>query len=433
MRRLARIAALLVLVALAAVAMGARGDGGGQKSDQPYRVDVIFDDARGLVAGQLVKVAGAKVGKIEDVRLTPRFQARVEMTVDGRFAPFRADAACTIRPQGLIAENFVECDPGTQEAKVLSARGGGTPTIPVAQTTEPVNLTDLFNIFNTPTRQRFTVIINELGIATAGRGEDINAIIRRASPALLATRRALRIVSGQRAQLATMIEASDQLLSRLAPHRGRAQQFLVSAAAVTSEIANHRDALSQTVARLPAMLRESRGALRDLDTVAANGTPLLRALHAAAPDLNRVSGELPAFARAAKPASLAFGAALRRGTGASRRLVPVLENLRGYAVRSLPASKLVGRLYADLRQKGFVENMLSLFYYGAAASARFDKVSHIIPAHVLSAPDCLNFATTPAAGCDAHYGNGAAPVTRKAPSSSTTQSSRKALDFLLGR
>ncbi len=46
---------------------------------------MIFDDARGLVAGQLVKIAGAQAGTIDNVVVTPDFKARIEATVDSRF------------------------------------------------------------------------------------------------------------------------------------------------------------------------------------------------------------------------------------------------------------------------------------------------------------------------------------------------------------
>jgi hypothetical protein len=217
-----------------------------------------------------------------------------------------------------------------------------------------------------------------------------------------------------------MVEASDRLLGRLAPRRGRAQQFIESAAGVTTAIAQHRDALSQTVARLPATLRETRGSLRALDTVAASGTPLLRSLRAAAPDLGRVTADIPAFAHAAPAATSSLGAALRRGTAASRRLAPVVATLRDYAVRSLPASELSGRLYADLRDKGFVENLLSLFYYVGSATSRFDSVSHILPAHVLVEPACTPYATAPVSGCSANYG-----------AAGGARASRTVLDYLL--
>jgi virulence factor Mce-like protein len=397
---------MLVLSVVAGVALVAVAVRNGSQSASGYRVNVIFDDARGLVAGQLVKVAGAKVGTIRDVRLTAAFKADVQLTVDRRFAPFRANATCTIRPEGLIAENYVECDPGTQDSPALAAAPGRVPTVPVAHTTEPVNLTDLFNIFSTPTRERLSVIVNELGIATAGRGADINEIIRRANPALALTRRALSIVDGQRTQLVSAIDQSDRLIAKLAQRSRRTQDFLVSAAAVSGHIARHHDALSQAVARLPGLLGQGRGALKSLDTLTAAGTPLLRSLLTAAPDLNRVSSDIPAFAAAAPPALAGLGRALTQGTSTARRLLPVVSTVRQYATSSLSNALLSGQLYRNLRDHGFFENLLAVLYYGAAATARYDAISHILPAHVLVGP-CLAYATTPTAGCSAHYAGAA--------------------------
>ena len=179
-RRLAAIAAGLIVAAAALlVVLGASAQG-----SSTARFDVIFDDARGLISGQLVKVAGAKAGAIDDVVVTPDFKARIEATIDSRFMPLHQDATCTIRPEGLIAENYVDCDPGTMNSPPLQAQGGHPPTVPVTRTTEPVSLLDLFNIFNLPTRQRFMAIVDELGIGTAGRGDDFNYILQRANPAL---------------------------------------------------------------------------------------------------------------------------------------------------------------------------------------------------------------------------------------------------------
>jgi virulence factor Mce-like protein len=398
-RRAAGSILVLVVLAVALVLVFRDAESG----SPAYRVDAVFDNARGLVGGQVVKVAGARVGKIVDVSLTSRYQARVEMEVDSRFAPFRSNARCTIRPEGLIAENYVQCDPGTSDKPKLAGRGGQAPTVPAGRNTEPVSLTDLFNIFDTPTRERLSVIVNELGIGVAGRGEDLNAIIRRANPSLELTRRALTIINGQRSQLGTAIDSSDRLIARLAQRSGRAQQFIASAARVTDRIARHRDDVSQIVARMPPLLSEGRGALRQLDTVTATGTPLLRSLREAAPQLNRVSADIPAFARAAPAALRGLGTALKQGTPTARRLLPVVRAVRGYAQRSLPEARVSGRLYTNLRERGFIENMLSLFYYGAAGFSRYDSVSHILPAHILTNQDCLMYATTAVPGCSANY------------------------------
>ena len=78
---------VLVVAAVAGVLLLASGRGSSTGGD--YRVDVIFDNARGLIPGQLVEVAGGRVGKVSDVKVTADFKARISMTVDDRFAPFR--------------------------------------------------------------------------------------------------------------------------------------------------------------------------------------------------------------------------------------------------------------------------------------------------------------------------------------------------------
>ena len=106
--------------------------------------------------------------------------------------------------------------------------------MPVQNTTEPVSLLDLFNIFNLPTRERFTVIINELGIGTAGEGQNFNDILRRANPALALARQVIGILARQKAP-AGDDRRRDQhdRRRRRRRTRGAVQHFLDRAAALT--------------------------------------------------------------------------------------------------------------------------------------------------------------------------------------------------------
>lgn len=401
MRRLA----VITLVIAAAAAAGALVLGARAQGSSTERVDVIFDDARGLIGGQLAKVAGAKAGTIQDVVLTPDFKARVEMSIDSRF-PFHQDATCTIRPEGLIAENYVDCDPGTPDSPPLKGSGGHAATVPVTHTVEPVNLLNLFNIFNLPTRERFRVLVNELGIGVAGRGQDINAILRRANPALAQARQVISILDDQRSQLATVIDATNTIASEAAGHTAGLQSFLDRAAAVSSLTAAHSSNLALAINRLPGLLAAAQPALAQLDAVAVSGTPLVTQLHAAVPSLNRVETDLGPFVKLAKPALADLGGALKRAIPAVKDITPVVTTLSKYATKSLPSTKLAGKLFVNLQQHGFIENFLSVFYYVAATAARFDSTSHLVPAFLIDVANgaCGAYATKPVAGCNAHYG-----------------------------
>jgi ABC-type transporter Mla subunit MlaD len=402
-RRLAAITlALAGCSALAVLGSGSRAQG-----SSTSRFDVIFDDARGIIAGQLVKVAGARAGTIRDVVLTPDFKARIEGTVDSRFFPFHQDATCTIRPEGLIAENYVDCDPGTPNSPPLQASAGHPPTVPVQNTTEPVSLLNLFNMFNLPTRQRFMAIVDELGIGTSSRGRDFNDVLRRANPALALARQVIAILNRQRAQLATIVDATNTIAAEAAGHTTNLQSFLDRAAALSTLTAAHRDNLSVAVSRLPGLLAVAQPALQQLDTVAVNGTPLVQQIHAAVPSLNQVATDFGPFVTAAKPALEKLGAALGQAIPAIRDTTPVVTVIRNYIGKSLPGTALIGRLFRNLQRHGFTENFLSVVYYVGTMLARFDSISHLQPVFVFDPNNgaCSSYATTPVPGCSAHYGS----------------------------
>jgi ABC-type transporter Mla subunit MlaD len=399
--------AALVLALSAATAGVALLTGGVAQGSQQGRFDVIFDDARGLVAGQLVKIAGAQAGTIVGVSVTPDFKARIQATVDSRFLPFHADATCTIRPEGLIAENYVECDPGSANRPALTAHGGTAPTVPVTRTTEPVSLLDLFNIFNDPTRERLTALVNELGISTAARGQDVNDLLRRANPSLALARQVVGILNRQRSQLATIADATSTIAAEGAGHTADVQSFLTRAAGLTALTASHRTSLAQSVQRLPALLATAQPALTKLDTVAVQGTPLVRALHAAVPSLNQVSTDLGPFVSSAKPALSKLSGAISQAIPALRDSTPLVRTLRGYADHAKAGTSETARLFENLQQHGFIENFLSVAYYIGASLSRYDSTSHLLSILLIS-PDnglCGNYATTPVPACSAHYGS----------------------------
>jgi virulence factor Mce-like protein len=376
------------------------------EGNSSYRVDAIFDDARGLIPGQLVKIAGARVGTISAVGVTDNFKARIQMSVDGRFAPFRADAACTIEPEGLIAENFVSCSPGTSAGAPLQSAGGAAPTVPLDRNSEPVSITDLFNVWNTPTRDRVAVLVNGLGAGLTGQGDALNSVLYRANPALRLARRAITLVNRQKADLQQIITATDPIVAQLAQHSPAVEKFLTSAASVTQTAANHRSPLAQAINHLPPLLRAARPALRQLDALAAAGGPILSDVHAAAPNINRAIGDVGPFTAAAVPALGKIGPALANTTGVFNQAAPEVHALRTFAAAVNHPAQQLDQLAISMRSRGVVDNLLGFAYDAAGFLARFDSVSHLAIANVVAPPaGCINYADTPVQGCSAWYPN----------------------------
>src|SRR5687767_5713010 len=101
--RAAALAALLVVAVLAAVLLL----GGGADS---YVVKARFQNASQLVKGNLVQVAGTKVGQVTDIALTDDGQAEVTLEIDGDHAPLRRGTQVTVRQASLsgVANRYLD-------------------------------------------------------------------------------------------------------------------------------------------------------------------------------------------------------------------------------------------------------------------------------------------------------------------------------------
>ena len=116
MRRVAALIAMAVVVAVIVVVL-VTSVGGGSGG---YQVEALFDDAGFAVPGEQVRIAGAPVGSISALSVTKKNLAAVTLTISNRdFVPFYANATCTIRPQSLIAERYVDCTPGSSSQRRL--------------------------------------------------------------------------------------------------------------------------------------------------------------------------------------------------------------------------------------------------------------------------------------------------------------------------
>ena len=124
-----------------------------------------------------MRIAGVDGGHGRGPGHQRRQAALVTVKVAGPLSEFRADATCSSQPQSLIAEYFLDCQPG-QSKKVLPDDG----TVPVEQTTTTVQNDLVQATLREPFRERLALIINEFGTALAGNPENLNAAIRARRP-----------------------------------------------------------------------------------------------------------------------------------------------------------------------------------------------------------------------------------------------------------
>jgi ABC-type transporter Mla subunit MlaD len=146
MRRVIYSAVVLVLVGAFMFATLGASDSGSAAGT--YKIEL--DNAFGLVTGADFKVAGVNAGTITGLDLNQQDLhaiVTVQVTQSG-FGEFHQNATCESRPQSLIGEYFVECDPGTSKSPVL--KPGGTIPVTHTQSTIPADL--LADIMRLPYR-----------------------------------------------------------------------------------------------------------------------------------------------------------------------------------------------------------------------------------------------------------------------------------------
>ena len=214
MKRLIFILGLLAAVPAYLVA------GAGASGSHTYQAELF--NAFGLVNGSELRVAGAKAGTITDLDVTPQKTALVTFEVDSGFPEFKADASCSSEPQSLIAEYFLDCQPGTSSQPL-------TGPIPAARNKTTVQPDLAQNTLREPFKDRLTLLINEFGTALDGNAENLNAAIRAGAPALQQLKQVLNILGKQNSTIAELNTNADAIFQQLANRKEDVVHFIDNA------------------------------------------------------------------------------------------------------------------------------------------------------------------------------------------------------------
>ena len=238
---------------------------------------------------------------------------------DPGFQDFRSDASCQIRPQSLIGEKFVDCRPTLPRApgsppppplkKIPDGQpGAGQYLLPLGSNGTSVD-PDLINDIQTlPYAQRFRLIFNELGAGLAGRGDDLEVLVKRANPVLRDVDRLFGILSDQRDQLAQLASDSDEILR---PARPRAQPTSPASSPTPAppprRAPNTAPELEAALQKFPTFLREFRLTMRSLQGFSDAAAPVFADLGKAAPSLTDATRTLTPFSEATTVALKSLG------------------------------------------------------------------------------------------------------------------------------
>jgi phospholipid/cholesterol/gamma-HCH transport system substrate-binding protein len=423
-----KVIAGIVVVAAIVVAVFLISGGG---SGEGYVVRAVFANGSFMVSGEQVRVAGANVGTIKEVKVSLPGEATavedgkfkdvpgkaiIELEIENpSFQDFRQDARCEIRPQSLIGEKYVNCTPTLPRApgqkpppalkQIPSGEpGGGQYLLPLGSSSTSVD-PDLINDINSlPYAQRFRLIFNELGAGLAGRGEDLEVAIKKANPTLRDVDKLFGQLTEQKDQLAQLAAESQEILEPLTREKEHVVGFLAHSGEAAEASSEHGAELEAALQKFPRFLVEFRQTMGNLKEFSDAGTPLLESLGAAAPSLTDATRTLTPFSEATTVALKSLATAGEESGPVFAQAEPVVRKAAKLATTGEVPTKELARLFVSLQKTRGWDGLTELIYNTAASLNGFDKYGHF-GRTLVTLSTCLEYKANPAgySGCVARF------------------------------
>lgn len=301
--RVAAVGAIIAAVVLVALVLFGGGGGG-------YEITAKFINAGQIVKGNPVQTGGVPIGTVKDIAITPDGQAAIKMKIDGARAPLRQGTRAQIKQfsQSGIANRYIDLTmPPNGSAKIPDGGSIGTDNTKTA-----VDLDQLFNTLDAPTRKALQNFFKGSAAQFRGAGRQANVAFQYLDPALSTSSRLFRELTRDQPLLERFLVDSSRLVTTLADRRDSLSGLIGNVATTNTALANEKQALAQSIEQLPPFMRRAnttfvnlRAALNDVDPLVAASKPVARRLD---PFLNQAR----AFAADARPTIRDLRVAIKR-------------------------------------------------------------------------------------------------------------------------
>jgi virulence factor Mce-like protein len=285
------IGAVTVLVVLLAVFLAYNANNGLPfVPTRELKVDIA--NGSNLVPGNDVLEGGHRIGFVSDMKPV-QFQngttgAQLTLKLSQSQGKIPVDSTVSIHLRSVLGQKYVDLVKG--RSNQIFKDGA---TLPASQTNVPVQLDEIFNIFNPPTRQAVQQNLQGFGDTFTARGADINKTIE-ALPSLLGHLRPVAAyLSSPSTELIRFFNSLDAFTGALAPVSTQTADLFRDAATTFQAITANPNSYQATIAQSPATLTVSTRSLRaqqplytDFASFGHYFSPGTKSLQAALPSLN---------------------------------------------------------------------------------------------------------------------------------------------------
>ena len=317
------VGAVTLLVSIVAVFLSYNANSG-LPFVPTYDVRIQLPNAANLVRGNEVRIGGARVGVIETIDAVQRgdeVNAVVDAKLDADLEPLPVDSTFIVRPRSALGLKYIELTPGNSKAGFAA----GT-TVPLSQATpEPVEIDEVFNIFDARTRRGSQQSLDGFGSGLAGRGRSLNEAIAELRPLLRDLEPVAANLADPETQLARFFKGLGGAAAEVAPVAEEQAELFVNMDTTFTALAGvARPFIQQFISESPPTL----------DTAIAEfpkQRPFLRNSAGFFRELRPGAATLPASAPVLADALEIGTRTLPRTPALNRRLARVFDSLAEFA------------------------------------------------------------------------------------------------------
>src|SRR5437588_1180888 len=208
-----------------------------------FALNAEFASANGLVPQAEVRVSGVHDGPVLAIDDANDGGALVHMALQPDIR-LRQDTRAVIRPKTLLGEKFVELvrPQGSNQAYLESGA-----TLPKGQTGQAIEIDDILNAMDAPTRKAMSESFQQLGIALDGRQQDIGAALPPLDSTMANLRPLARVGESRQQELDRILTNLNTIMQALADEQDQLGHLVDSGDTVMSGIASRDQALAGTV------------------------------------------------------------------------------------------------------------------------------------------------------------------------------------------
>jgi phospholipid/cholesterol/gamma-HCH transport system substrate-binding protein len=222
-----------------------------------YRLQVPLESASGLYSGSDVMIAGSRVGGVDQIQAGGP-GAIVTIEIDSAHSPVRRDASVTLRPKSLLGEKYLALDPGRSSQTLPSGA-----TVPEQHVSAAVDLQQVINTLDQPTRDKLQTLLLELGAGLAGRGQETNTAIGYGRQDFSDLNSITTTLAERDADLEQVIQSLDQVTSELAKSDRREElgAFIQNLEALLRDLNKQDEELKKALVATDSALTRTDNAL----------------------------------------------------------------------------------------------------------------------------------------------------------------------------